>query len=123
MPNGDVLKFESIDGVTGYYSTERPEYLSGFQKMIDEHRGGVSEITEAEFSQFSKKKMTSVPSAPRWREEISGGPLHDTVMSRQVVAAVEPPKAPAGPAVAVDTGKPAAPPSKPRVGKRPPPAE
>lgn len=114
MPNGDVVTFETVDGVTAYYATERTDYIAVFDKMIEEHKGGLSVIDQATYDAFKKKQQASAPYVFKWnREEITGGPLMDTVMSRAAVA-VEPAKAP----VTVDTGKPAPVKATPRIGKR-----
>jgi len=68
------LKFDTLDHVVGYYATDKPEVWAEFEKFMREQRYCISEISESEFHEnFVKKKATSSPLRPDWREEISKG--------------------------------------------------
>lgn len=124
LPDGTALKFDSLDGQTGYHATDNPQQIEWLKKLEAEHRGGVREITPQVYEvQYLKKKPGSLSFNfnSLKREEISPGTAPDTVATPTRVpplvadlAATEQvvdtpaPKAPAR--TAVQRG--------PRVGKR-----
>ncbi len=115
LPNGDAVKFDTVDGLTGYYATDDASRIAVFDRCIAEGRGGLTAIDQAEFETFSKKKQQSPPYVERLeRESITASTIPDT-------ARFTPRVVPEPTAVAVDTGRPAEEPKqvkKPRVGKR-----
>ena len=124
LPNGSQVKFETNDGITGYYESDDPNLINHFLTLIREKRGGIAEITAAEF-QEGKKKADSTPSKPSWREEFGGGFMPDTLEVQPPVtqptttapaAVVKPLDTPGPDPVAQAPKKPARPPN---VGKRP----
>jgi hypothetical protein len=116
---GDSVKFETIDGNWGYYSTDDPALIEEFNLCIKQHRGALTEITEQQFEdEFSKKKPSSKPLGQPWREEFGGGPMGDTASAprtKSSPAVVEAVAVAEKPLVTVNAPVP----TRRNVGKRP----
>lgn len=63
---GWPVPFKDVGGMIGLLATNDNYIISELQKVIDEHRGGVQEVTAAEFEAL-KKKENQKP-YPTWRE-------------------------------------------------------
>lgn len=73
MTNGQQLPFMKVDHEWGVLSTEDAGQIAEIETAIRRQRGGISEITEAEFVDFVKKKDEAL-SQRKWREELAKGP-------------------------------------------------
>lgn len=120
LSNGEPMAFPTVNGVHGFLKTEDENLLKEFDLAIKNQRGGVQEITQAEYEDFEKKSasLSGSPQQP-WREELSGT-VQDTV-----TPSVNPAEAKAdamAPAPATEPEQPVAPKpgkaSKPAVGSR-----
>lgn len=96
LSNGAKCKFDTVDTVWGFFSTENENIHNEFAQMMAQSRYGITEIPPEEFHQFiEKKKALAGRPLPRvWREEI----VARAFSSDTVTKAVERPK---GDAVAV----------------------
>lgn len=71
-PNGHTVEFSSIDGLVGYWGGPYEPIHAGLVQMINEQRGGVSEIPEKEYmEEYAEKKKAGVRLRPFWREELA----------------------------------------------------
>jgi hypothetical protein len=74
--NGNIpIKFDTLDGLTGYYATQEEGISEQFVSYMRQQRYGMTEISEQEFQEnYVQKKMKSpAGTAPqKWREEMSG---------------------------------------------------
>lgn len=135
LSNNTTISFSTLDGLVGYFATDK-DFVSGqFQQMIEEQRYGLSEISEQEFHQDYvelKKNGTQVKAKQFWQRESLGAggyekgtdPLStlgaEKVRQRVAVVAAEtamesaPANAPVAPVAAVDDKAP----PKPSVGTR-----
>ena len=120
MTNGDKLTFESLDGITGYFSTDRENYINDLVQLQTLRRGGVFAISQEEYERdFSKKKADSTLFDFRsvHREEIGPDKAPDTLLPR-----IPPPAPPEPPAAAVKPAEPTGPKGPVRganIGRRP----
>ena len=121
LANGEPLKFDTLDGKTGFIAIEAPEVAAQLEKCQREHRGGITEIQQAEFEDNYAKKKPTLPayvyrSAP---EAIGQGMAVDTLAPRipavPLAANENVPATVSAPEVVT--------PAKPKVGKRPQPGE
>ncbi len=96
LSNGMPVKFEDVDGRVGAYKTTNDFVIGELRMAIAAQRGGVSEITEDEFTELLKKKQ---PSQPKWRDEIKAGYAPDSLSPKVpgVVAPVANPSAGSAP--------------------------
>lgn len=72
LSNGMSVKFTPVDHDNGVLATNNEQIIREFETMMQQHRGGITEIT-AEAYQEAKKKDFDISSDRRWREEISKG--------------------------------------------------
>lgn len=94
---GELVKWETVDGVLGYFMTLREATAKCLRKLIEDKRGGlISEITKEEYEDWLGKSR----GAPRWardREYLAQGRLHPQrvpLSDLAAVAADEPAPAP-----------------------------
>jgi hypothetical protein len=94
-----VIKFITLDGIIGYFSTNDENLQNIFRQHIEGNRFGLSEISWTDFDgEYLKKKATAPPLKKPWREELSnqGQKLASTTSPTGDVASVavvsEPPK-------------------------------
>lgn len=80
QPGHITIKFESFDGLIGYYATDSQMIQDYFLRMMREQRYGITEISAEEYQRdFLEKKTSLNPSSPsRWREEMSGSSVRPT---------------------------------------------
>jgi hypothetical protein len=72
--NGSRVRFETNDGLTGYFQTDNPYLHSEFEKCMTEQRYGISEINEEEYKvEYLEKKTPPEAHKGSWREEMSLG--------------------------------------------------
>lgn len=109
MSNGAYLAFIPIDPETAALCVSDPAQQAECDLAIRNHRGGLTEISEADFNALLEKKNALANSPPPWREEIGKG------AAAQYQAGRQPP-----PAVAAATvNEPAIPEADPAKGYRP----
>ena len=71
--SGIGIKFQTVDGITGYYRTADIRLASHLDSCIANHICGVRRISKEEYDAFEESKKNSPP-RPLWRrEEISPG--------------------------------------------------
>ena len=84
--SGDPLKFPTIDNRTGFFATEDRQTLDDLDQCISNHRYGITEIQQAEYDEWNKKKA-ALPESFRpstWnRDEIAMPRAPDTLGARQ----------------------------------------
>lgn len=97
LSNGAWLKFEKVDKDWGVLVTDNPKLIAEFEKATREDRGGITEITSAEYQEL-KKKQSLPPPKP---DEISLSNLHQIAQAQRDPAGV----APAGAVVNPMTGR------------------
>lgn len=68
LASGRNLQFENVDGTWGVHKSVNPEIQAELAACIRNEIGGVTEITEAEYTALVEKKTTS-PQV--WREELT----------------------------------------------------
>lgn len=75
LSNNARVKFDTLDGLRGFFSTDNEYIHAEFLKCMEEQRYGISQITEAEYNeQFTEKKsQTPAASGGSWREEWGKG--------------------------------------------------
>lgn len=84
LSNGTPLRFETVDGNVGYYTTDDFYMLSELDACLRGNRGGVSEISASDYEEFLKKKEVSGASRrplPKSREEFRAPKPLDTKTS------------------------------------------
>ena len=73
LASGTPVTFETVDNVNGFRGFENPKVIEELRRAIRAERGGLTEITAAEYEeQFVKKKASAKPISPSWREEFRG---------------------------------------------------
>jgi hypothetical protein len=66
------VKFDTIDGLIGFFATDDEKLQAEFALAMRQNRGGVSEIDEATFhAQFVEPKKNGLTAVEPWREELS----------------------------------------------------
>lgn len=125
LGNGARVIFATLDTIVGYYATDNPYVQSEFDRMAAERRGGITEITEAEFhTNYVQKKTTAKTVQPPWREELSKSQVNRSLLHQlgpehvAAAVAVNEEKLPA--MVAIPTPEAKGENYKPTVGRRPP---
>lgn len=88
LPVGKAITFEAIDRDYGYLATNDGYVIDQLQKLISSRRGGVSEITQAEYEEWVQKKtqLSLQPLQPRQRTTI--GPQGRNQLRNQAGAVV-----------------------------------
>lgn len=70
------VQFDTLDGIIGYYATDKDQISAGLKQMIEQNRYGMSEISEEEFHRdyAGPKKNGTRRVAPHslWRRESLG---------------------------------------------------
>jgi len=56
LPTGAPIRFDEVSDGYGYYATSNGYEAAQLIKCASEHRGGVEEITEQQYSEYLKKK-------------------------------------------------------------------
>lgn len=122
------LVFETIDREMGYFATDDPFMMAEMDSFIRTSRGGVREITLADYESFLKKKGTWTPLPPPSDQPESFSPGHrvpDTFQPSAVPAAIDAIPVPmetaintSAPVQRVETPAEAPKPVTPRVGRR-----
>jgi len=76
LSHGSPLEFDAADDNYGYLATANGYIINELMQLMSRGAGGVSEITEAEYQEFLKKKAQTPfdPRALRNREMV--GPAH-----------------------------------------------
>lgn len=75
LSNNTTISFTTLDGLVGYFATDKDFVSSQFQQMIEEQRYGLSEISEGEFHRDYvelKKNGTQVKAKQFWKRESLG---------------------------------------------------
>lgn len=70
LPGLGAIEFDSIDNFTGYFQTGNEAIIEHFLDCMRKNRYGISEVSAAEYEEWAKKKGSSSPSKPLWREEL-----------------------------------------------------
>lgn len=120
-PGGQVVKWTTVDGVLGWFATDRELTIKALVRCIERKvGGGISEITEKEYEDLVGKAKGRPLFRPD-REHISA----EGIVQPQVAPLVDPPAAGAAvdnppPAVAdlEDSDRVSAAPTEPEVRKR-----
>lgn len=105
LGNGTSVQFTTLDGVTGYFATDALYVQTEFERLMQESRYDISEVSAAEFTRdYIEKKKAGQTSRPLWRDELTRGQLMpsastlkerlDGVASVVAVAKPSPPPAP-----------------------------
>lgn len=90
LPNGSVCNFTSVDGLTGWFAINNPSVEGGLVQMINEQRGGISEVTAEEFTAgYIEKKKNGQTLRPFWREELGKHVTGNTPLNQLGVEAVQ----------------------------------
>lgn len=91
LPNGTVVAFDSLDGLSGWYAVhENPAIEAGLVQMINEQRGGITEVSAEEFSAgFIEKKKQGHRLGRIWREEVGKHVTGNTPLNLLGVEAVQ----------------------------------
>lgn len=122
LPGGTAIKFQTTDGVEGFYATQDPRIQGVLADYVRQGEYGLSEISEADFHVFLEKKSNGLN--PPGREEFSPTSLSKSIhLSNQLqagseAAAVSGPVAPPPVAAVITTPPPATPvqaPTNPEV--------
>lgn len=119
LPNGNSLKFDTIDGHMGFFQTDDTATVDALKRLEAEHRGGVFEVSPQTYdAEFVKKKPGSTPFDFNsvQRETVASAPTGDTMQPRSPAAAVPVEVSPV-PAPAPAPSEPA---KGPRIGRRKP---
>jgi hypothetical protein len=64
LPSGGRLAFEDAGNDVGILATDNPKICAELEKVIKQHRGGVSETTQAVFEDLKKKSIAKAQSSP-----------------------------------------------------------
>jgi hypothetical protein len=72
LPNGARIEFDPISDGYGYYHTSHGYEIAELLKAISSGRGGVSEISKAEWDEYLKKKGETPQSQPLWQRPSIG---------------------------------------------------
>ena len=90
LPRKRAIKFESFDGIHGYYKTDDDGLQSEFANLMKIGACGLTELSETAFeAEFGKKKANStplnsdLPPGVLPREEIGSTNLQDTMIRAQ----------------------------------------
>lgn len=75
LPIGKPIQFDGVDYDYGFYATNNGYEIAELLKCIQRKSGGVSEITEAEYNEWLKKKQ-AMPLGLQPRQRPSIGPQH-----------------------------------------------
>lgn len=84
LSSGGFVKFEPIDLNTGVLKTEDPDVISGLTALIGSGRGGVSSLTESEYGDWLKKKVTQENSSRPYSQ------INETQTAGLVTVAIAP---------------------------------
>lgn len=125
-PGGKPIKFDTLNFAKGYLATDDPEIIRELSALATAKKGGIEEITAAQYeANYVKKKPSSGPPPRQWREELAPGMNAPDTLTPPTITKVSvsppPPQPVAGPVadnpteVKVRTAKKAA------VKKLPPP--
>ena len=73
---GRKVPFEDVDGDYGVYATDNGWEIGEIQNAILNRSGGITEITEAQYSELLKKKALAPPPSrsPRQRQSLGSPP-------------------------------------------------
>lgn len=76
LSHGSPLEFDAADEDYGYLATANGYIINELMQLMSRGAGGVSEVTEAEYEEFLKKKAQTLfdPRSLRNREMV--GPAH-----------------------------------------------
>lgn len=93
LPNGQEIKFTTLDHLTGYFGTDNQALQQQFEQWMGQNRYGITEISAEEFDRdYLQKKNSGISLPAPWREEIGGRSRHPTLIERlgsdKVAAAV-----------------------------------
>lgn len=75
LSNGSKVTFDDVVGNEGIRAENNPAIIQEFEQAIRGQRGGIVEITSAQYSEL-KKKQQGPKSPPILREEINLRALH-----------------------------------------------
>lgn len=70
LPGMGGIEFESFDNFTGYFKTGNEAIIEHFLDCMRKNRYGISEVSAEEYEEWAKKKASSSPLKPLWREEM-----------------------------------------------------
>ncbi len=85
-----VIKFNTLDGIIGYFATAEESIQNAFKAHIEAGRFGMSEIAWPEFNdEYVKKKAVAPPLRKPWRDELSNQTVrHGSTISPEVQRSV-----------------------------------
>jgi len=128
LPGNVKVPFGTVDNVWGYFATPNEKIGNALLDLVRRGEYGMSEVTEAEFREYSDKKKHG--SNPPWREEFGQNNAAQLIAHAQppasaaVVAATEKSAGPTPEPATVSTPAtpeptaPVKPPFNPPTGKR-----
>ena len=112
LSDGSYLTVEEVDRVTGVAAISDPRIIGEIRLAIQQQRGGITEISEAEFNALRESKKNATPSPRPWREEWKKGTTMSDTKSKP-----QPSAPPAQKAGVVEQPEPDRPVSRSQAGK------
>lgn len=92
LPDGRTgIAFATIDGFSGYFATGNSTICEYFLDCMKKNRYGITEIAQAEYEEWAKKKASSSPFRQPWREEMGASGVTGRAANAQGTVAVKPP--------------------------------
>lgn len=79
ISSGHLIEFSTVNHLVGYFGTDNEGLQKEFEKCMSSNRGGITEITEAEYmNDYVEAKKKSPILRPLSREEFGAGHKYET---------------------------------------------